>query len=145
MGITFGILVGVLNLVPYLQTLSIIPAILLAVIKAAEYDQNFLLVLLSVALVYVVVQSIQELFLNPNILSKATGLKPAIILLSLSIFASLLGLVGMIIALPTTSVIISYYKRFIIGRESITNEVDESLETNNKSETEVKSGPENNE
>jgi predicted PurR-regulated permease PerM len=145
MGITFGILVGVLNLVPYLQTLSIIPAILLAVIKAAEYDQNFLLVLLSVALVYVVVQSIQELFLNPNILSKATGLKPAIILLSLSIFASLLGLVGMIIALPTTSVVISYYKRFIIGRESITNEVDESLETNNKSETEVKSGPENNE
>ncbi|HPB36219.1 MAG TPA: AI-2E family transporter [Bacteroidales bacterium] len=145
MGITFGLFVGVLNLVPYLQTFSLIPAVLLAVIKAAEYDQNFLLVLLSVALVYVVVQSIQELFLNPNILSKATGLKPAIILLSLSIFGSLLGLVGMIIALPGTSLIISYYKRFVIGRESITNEVDESPETNNKSETEVKAGPENNE
>lgn len=145
MGITFRLFVGVLNLVPYLQTFSLIPAVLLAVIKAAEYDQNFLLVLLSVALVYVVVQSIQELFLNPNILSKATGLKPAIILLSLSIFGSLLGLVGMIIALPGTSLIISYYKRFVIGRESITNEVDESPETNNKSETEVKAGPENNE
>lgn len=141
MGITFGILVGVLNLVPYLQTLSIIPAILLAVIKAAEYNQNFLLVLLSVALVYVVVQSIQELFLNPNILSKATGLKPAIILLSLSIFASLLGLVGMIIALPTTSVVISYYKRFVIGRESITNEVDESPETKGDSETVSRTEP----
>ncbi|MDD3431127.1 MAG: AI-2E family transporter, partial [Bacteroidales bacterium] len=132
---------GVLNLVPYLQTLSIIPAILLAVIKAAEYNQNFLLVLLSVALVYVVVQSIQELFLNPNILSKATGLKPAIILLSLSIFASLLGLVGMIIALPTTSVVISYYKRFVIGRESITNEVDESPETKGDSETVSRTEP----
>lgn len=145
LGITFGLFVGVLNLVPYLQTISLIPALLLSIIKAAEYDQNFLLVLLSVALVYVVVQSIQELFLNPNILSKATGLKPAIILLSLSIFGSLLGLVGMIIALPGTSLIISYYKRFVIGRESITNEVDESPETNNKSETEVKAGPENNE
>ncbi|HNZ81372.1 MAG TPA: AI-2E family transporter [Bacteroidales bacterium] len=145
LGITFGLFVGVLNLVPYLQTISLIPALLLSIIKAAEYNQNFLLVLLSVALVYVVVQAIQELFLNPNILSKATGLKPAIILLSLSIFGSLLGLVGMIIALPGTSLIISYYKRFVIGRESITNEVDESPETNNKSETEVKAGPENNE
>lgn len=150
LGITFGLFVGVLNLVPYLQTISLIPAVLLSIIKAAEYNQNFLLVLLSVALVYVVVQAIQELFLNPNILSKATGLKPAIILLSLSIFGSLLGLVGMIIALPSTSLIISYYKRFVIRREPITKRVDESfetdqsLETDNKPGTKAKAKPEKN-
>ena len=150
LGITFGLFVGVLNLVPYLQTISLIPALLLSIIKAAEYNQNFLLVLLSVALVYVVVQAIQELFLNPNILSKATGLKPAIILLSLSIFGSLLGLVGMIIALPSTSLIISYYKRFVIRREPITKRVDESfetdqsLETDNKPGTKAKAKPEKN-
>jgi predicted PurR-regulated permease PerM len=138
LGITFGLFVGVLNLVPYLQTISLIPAVLLSIIKAAEYNQNFLLVLLSVALVYVVVQAIQELFLNPNILSKATGLKPAIILLSLSIFGSLLGLVGMIIALPSTSLIISYYKRFVIRREPITKRVDESFETDQSLETDNK-------
>lgn len=140
LGISFGLFVGVLNLVPYMQTFSLIPALLLAIIKAAEYDQNFWLVLLSVAAVYVVAQTIQELFLTPNIMSKATGLKPAIILLSLSIFGSLLGLVGLIIALPATSLIISYYKRFVIGRESISKDVNASPEsnglTNTKTETE---------
>ena len=50
----------VLNLVPYLQTFSLIPAVLLAVIKA-EYDQNFCWYS-SVLPWFMVVQSIQELF-----------------------------------------------------------------------------------
>lgn len=35
-------------------------------------------------------------------------------LLSLSVWGSLLGVVGMIIALPMTSLLISYYKRFVL-------------------------------
>ena len=42
------------------------------------------------------------------------GLNPAIILLSLSIWGSLMGIVGMIIALPATSLLISYYRRYVI-------------------------------
>lgn len=49
------------------------------------------------------------------------GLHPAIILLSLSIWGSLFGVVGMIIALPMTTLIISYYGRFIIDRGVIEN------------------------
>jgi predicted PurR-regulated permease PerM len=43
-----------------------------------------------------------------------TGMGPAWILLSLSVWGSLLGLVGMIIALPITSLLVSYYKRFVL-------------------------------
>jgi predicted PurR-regulated permease PerM len=46
-------------------------------------------------------------------MGKITGLNPAIILLSLSVWGALMGIVGMIIALPCTTIILSYYKRFI--------------------------------
>jgi predicted PurR-regulated permease PerM len=52
-------------------------------------------------------------------MGKAMGLNPAVILLSLSIWGSLLGIVGMIIALPATTLLISYYKRFILNKEEL--------------------------
>ena len=50
-------------------------------------------------------------------MGKITGLNPAIILLSLSIWGSLMGMLGMIIALPLTTLMLSYYQRFIINKE----------------------------
>lgn len=122
MGIGFGLFVGVLNLVPYLQAASIPFAIVLGLIKVAESGQSFWVVALLITLVYVVVQSTQDFFIVPKIMGNTTGLKPAIILLSLSIFGSLFGLIGMIIALPLTTLIISYYQRFVIAQESIEDE-----------------------
>jgi predicted PurR-regulated permease PerM len=46
-------------------------------------------------------------------MGKITGLNPAVILLSLSVWGSLLGILGMIIALPFTTLLLSYYKRYI--------------------------------
>jgi len=110
-----------MHLVPYLQALALVPAIMLAAIKSAEYHQSFFWVLMSVLAVFMIMQVIIELILNPKILGKAMGLHPAIILLSLSIWGSLFGVVGMIIALPMTTLIISYYGRFIIDQEVIEN------------------------
>lgn len=122
MGIGFGLFVGVLNLVPYLQAASIPFAVVLGLIKVAESGQSFWVVALLITLVYLVVQSTQDFFIVPKIMGNTTGLKPAIILLSLSIFGSLFGLIGMIIALPLTTLIISYYQRFVIAQESIEDE-----------------------
>ena len=115
MAILFGLTAGLMNMVPYLQTVAIVPGMLLAVIKASEYDQNFFWAAVSVLAVFAVVQVIEETFLVPKIMGKATGLNPAIILLSLSIWGSLFGMVGMILALPVTTLMISYYKRFVIA------------------------------
>ena len=46
----------------------------------------------------------------------ATGLNPAIILLSLSIWGALLGILGMIIALPITTLIVSYYEFYVLEK-----------------------------
>lgn len=117
MAIGFGLFVGLLNIVPYLQITSIVPMIFLALVKAANTGENFWWILIAAGIVMLVVQIIQETILIPRIMNKAIGLHPAVILLSLSIWGSLLGLVGMIIALPATSLILSYYRRFLRKQE----------------------------
>ena len=121
MAITIGLFIGVLNLVPYLQTVGVVPVVLLCLVKGAEPGGNFWWVLLGCFIVFLVVQGIQDLFLVPKIMGKAMGLNPAVILLSLSIWGSLLGVVGMIIALPMTTLLISYYKRFVIREQGTRN------------------------
>lgn len=117
MGITIGLFIGLLNLVPYLQTIGIVPVILLALIQSAETGTNFWLIMGGCAIVFIVVQVTQDMFLVPKIMGRAMGLNPAIILLSLSVWGSLLGMAGMIIALPVTTLMISYYKRFVVRGE----------------------------
>ena len=62
---------------------------------------------------------IEDVFIVPRVMGKVTGLNPAIILLSLSIWGTLLGFVGMIIALPLTTLCLSYYQRYVIGADSV--------------------------
>lgn len=115
LAIALGICAGLLNMIPYMQTFAIIPGIMLGAIKAAEYNQNFLWVVISIVAVFAIIQVIEDLILTPKIMGNATGLNPAVILLSLSIWGSLFGVVGMILALPMTTLIISYYERFVIA------------------------------
>ena len=120
--IALGIFIGVISFVPYLQLIGFLPATILALLKAAETNQHFWWLIGGVILVYSVVQILQDTIFTPKIMGKFMGLNPAIILLSLSIWGYLLGLIGLIIALPMTTLIISYYKRYIIGEEAITEE-----------------------
>lgn len=110
--IAFGIFIGFLNLVPYLQLVSVAPMVLLAVLKAASTGGDFWIIMLSACIVLLVVQVIQDMLLVPYIMGKRMNLHPAIILLSLSIWGNLLGLLGMIVALPLTTIILAYLKRY---------------------------------
>lgn len=126
MAITVGLFIGVLNLVPYLQTVGIVPVALLAWVQSAETGMPFWIVAVECTVVFLVVQTTQDLVLVPKIMGKAMGLKPAIILLALAVWGTLLGFVGMIIALPITTLIISYYKRVVLS-ENKKQEIIEKL------------------
>lgn len=121
LAIGLGLFIGALNLVPYLQIIGFIPTIVLAILKAADTGGNFWIIIASALAVFIIVQVIQDGFIVPRIMGKITGLNPAIILLSLSIWGSLMGMLGMIIALPLTTLMLSYYQRFIINREKFTS------------------------
>lgn len=116
MGIAMGLIIGLLNMVPYMQALGIPPCIVLCLIQSAQTGQPVWLTLLLMAVVFIVVQSIQDMILTPKIMGNVTGMSPAAILLSLSIWGAICGVIGMIIALPITTLIISYYDRYIANR-----------------------------
>lgn len=113
LAIGLGLFIGLLNMVPYLQIIGFIPTILLALLKTADTGESFWWTLGLALVVFAVVQAIQDMILVPKIMGKITGLNPAIILLSLSIWGSLMGMLGMIIALPGTTLLLSYYQRYI--------------------------------
>ncbi len=113
LAIGLGLFIGLLNMVTYLQIIGFIPTILLALLKAADTGESFWWTLGLALVVFAVVQAIQDMILVPKIMGKITGLNPAIILLSLSIWGSLMGMLGMIIALPGTTLLLSYYQRYI--------------------------------
>ncbi len=113
LGIALGLLTGMLNMMPYLHSLSIVPAIFLALVKSLETGSNFWVMLLLVFIVFAVIQFILDGILVPKIMGNATGLNAAVILLSLSIWGKLMGMLGLLIALPLTYLILSYYRRFL--------------------------------
>jgi predicted PurR-regulated permease PerM len=113
MAIGLGILIGILDLVPYLHTFALIPTAFLALLKAADTGQNFWVVFGLAVLVFIVVQIITDMVVTPKIMGKAMGLNPAILLLSLSVWGALLGFIGLIVALPLTTLIIAYWQRYV--------------------------------
>ena len=137
LAIGLGLFIGLLNLVPYMQLFGFIPTILLAILKATETGESFWFIMLCALVVFAVVQLIQDMYLTPRIMGHVMGLNPAIILLSLSIWGSLMGIIGLIIALPLTTLLLSYYRRFIL------KEVVAEAGTEQKSEAEAQKSEEN--
>lgn len=126
MAIGLGILIGILDLVPYLHTFALIPTAFLALLKAADTGQNFWVILAMAVAVFAIVQVIIDMVVTPKIMGTAMGLNPAILLLSLSVWGALLGFIGLIIALPLTTLIMAYWQRYVT-RE---HEIDLRLEMN---------------
>ena len=117
LAVVLGLFIGLLNMVPYLQLVSIPITTVLCLVYSVQDNIDFWTIWWSCMAVYIVVQCIQDLILTPKIMGKAMGLNPAIILLALSVWGSLLGFIGLVIALPLTTLIISYYSRYVINRQ----------------------------
>lgn len=116
LAVVLGLFIGLLNMVPYLQLISLVPTTLLCLVVSAGGTTDFWSIWWAAMAVYIVVQCIQDFFLTPKIMGKAMGLNPAIILLSLSVWGTLMGFIGLIIALPLTTLLLAYYDVYIINR-----------------------------
>ena len=114
MAIAFGMFVGVLNMVPYLQLISIPIAAFLCLVATAATGASFWVMFSWVIVAYIVCQIIQDMVLIPTIMKSQMGLNPAIIFLSLSLWVYVMGFIGLIIGLPLTTLIISYYCEFVL-------------------------------
>lgn len=127
LAIPMGILVGFLYMIPYFQYVTVIPVAVICFIYSLGGAESFTSIFGKSLLVYAIVQPICDYIITPHVMGKEMGLNPAIILLSLSVWGSLLGIIGMIIALPVTSLIMSYYERYISNpRSDLSDKSDQS-------------------
>ena len=97
-------------------------------LKAADTGQNFWVIFGMAVLVFIIVQIITDMVTTPKIMGSAMGLNPAILLLSLSVWGALLGFVGLIIALPLTTLLIAYYQRYVTKEEEVEGPPDEPVD-----------------
>lgn len=115
LAIVMGLLVGILYMIPYVQYVTLIPVVILCYLDSLTGTTGFWSELGKCIAVYVISQCVCDYLLTPKIMGKSLGLNPAIILLSLSVWGTLLGIIGMIIALPVTALLIAYYKQYILS------------------------------
>jgi predicted PurR-regulated permease PerM len=96
--LVLAMLAGVLEIVPYLgPIISGVAAI------AVAFSYGGIWSAVAVLILYVIVQQVESQILVPKIMQKSVGLSPVIIILALLIGAKILGLVGMILAIPVAA------------------------------------------
>ena len=115
MAIVLGVIVGILYMIPYFQYVTLIPVAVVCFVDSSSGAASFWPELGACLVVYAVSQCICDYILTPKIMGRSMGLNPAIILLSLSVWGSLMGILGMIIALPATTLLLSYYRQYVVN------------------------------
>jgi predicted PurR-regulated permease PerM len=94
-----AILAGIMEVVPVIGPIvSAIPAILIAYLISP-------FLALMVALIYFVIQQLENHLIVPQVMNKAVGLNPLVVILAIAIGGRLLGISGALLAVPITVVI----------------------------------------
>lgn len=97
--VTLGIVAGFLNLIPYLGSfLAMIPAVFLALVTGP-------MMLLKVAIVFVIEQTVEGRFVSPLVLGSQLAIHPVTILFVLLTSGKLFGVVGVILGIPVYAAI----------------------------------------
>lgn len=145
-GIPMAVVIGLMNMVlfmvPYLVYISLIPVTVMCVFKSMETGIDFWTIWLECLAVYAFVEAFSDLFLTPKIMGKAMGLNPAMILLSLSVWGTLLGLLGMVIALPATTILGKWANIWLMNWKNKTDAQNSVTLTDNKVSGEPSDPPE---
>jgi predicted PurR-regulated permease PerM len=103
-----GIVSGVFNFIPYLGP---IVGVILALIFALG---NSWWTLLMIVILFVLVNQLEAIYLNPNILGKGLGLHPLTVILSILICGQLLGILGVLVAVPLVAILKVLAIRYLV-------------------------------
>lgn len=98
LALLWGIIIGITNIIPYIGP-YIGGAIVVAFTLATSFKKT-----LSVLIIIVVLQLVESNFISPNIHSKSVKTSPILVILFVSIFGEIMGIFGMIIAIPILSI-----------------------------------------
>jgi predicted PurR-regulated permease PerM len=105
-----------LNLIPYF---GLLVEISLSIIAALFSGNPGLQIPLLIGL-YLLQNLAETSYLVPKIVGKRIGLHPALLILSLLVFSYFFGFIGLLIALPVSSIILMFFKEWLAHREGKT-------------------------
>jgi len=111
-----GVLGGVLNLVPYLPIVGGVLAVIVSVVDALAGGGLTFGAVLWPAVVYLIAQTSDNYLVEPLVQGKATDLDPLTVLIVVLLGGALLGLLGMILAIPTAACIKILAKEVVLPR-----------------------------
>jgi len=111
--ILLGAISGLLDLIPYFGLLI---SMALSTIVASLSGSPGVQVPFTF-LTYIGLNILETSFLAPKIIGSKIGLHPALLILSLLVFSYFFGFIGLLIALPTVSVILMFFKEWMGKRE----------------------------
>ena len=95
--VLFGVLAGLLNLIPYIgPLLSLLPP-MLSTLGSGAID---IWMLVSIAMVILAAQIFDNVVVIPNLIAQTVDLHPMMVLFGVVVFGYLFGFLGMIIAIP---------------------------------------------
>ena len=93
-GVTLGIIAGILNMVPYLGSfLAQVPVFILAIVAGP-------IMVVKVAIVFVIEQTIEGRFVSPLVLGTKLNIHPITIMLILLTAGSMFGIWGVFLGIP---------------------------------------------
>ena len=136
MPVGLGVFIGLISFIPYVQLLGFFPATVLAILCSVDTGRNFWMLMLGVIAVYCIVQVLQDSIITPHIMGKILGLRPAVVLLSRTVWGYLLGIIGLIIALPLTQILISYYRHYVVD-DPLDSEIERENRRRKKLESKI--------
>lgn len=112
-GVLVGLVLGLLNIVPFLGTLIG----LLTILPMAYLQPGGGIEMLALAgLVFAAVQLIESWLLTPNIMANRSGLHPALVVISLFFWGTVLsGIIGMVLAVPLTAFFVAIWGEIKAG------------------------------
>lgn len=118
LGVKFAVFLGaigiVLNIIPYFGLL--VEITLAVIVSLFSGDPGFQIPL--VIILYLVQNLLETSFIIPKIVGDRIGLHPALLILSLFVFSYFFGFIGMLIALPTMSIILMFFREWLANRNS---------------------------
>ena len=103
-----GIISGVLNFIPYLGP---IVGLFLALIFALGQPWWILLLII---ILFVFANQVEAMYLNPTILGKELGLHPLTVIFSMLVCGQILGILGVLIAVPLVAILKVLFVKYLI-------------------------------
>lgn len=118
--LVLGLIAGLTEFIPYAgPVIGAVPAVLIA-LTISPWKAVFVVIL------YIIIQQLENNLLVPKIMQKVTGLNPIVVIIVMLLGARLMGMLGIILAIPFT----------IIGDEFLKDFFRDKIDKNDRLETE---------